>query len=601
MGKSIRWKFVLIYFMLVFIAMVVAGIFIIQYIQEYHFSVASKQLNEMSQFILPQLEAYDSLSENEKQIQNLLDGMQNVGIYNEIYIVSKKDNRIIATTTENEGGFAEEILSFDILIQALNGTLTDEVVRLQVGSDFLRVKDLAVPIMHNELVIGVLYLRMDLHDIFATLNKSVVIIVQSIAISSIFVFMLVFFISQTITGPINDISTRVAKMAQGDFDQVLEVYSDDEIGQLARAFNFLTDRLNISLREISKENSKLETIINSMEDGVLAVDKYGELIHINPKATRLLGLDNNKLTLKSISKQLELDLRFNSILKLYPDGIGSIVKELGNLYVRISFAFYENDSGEKSGIIFLIQDITESQRFEMMRREFVANVSHELKTPLTSIKSYTETLLSGDVDDKETEKVFLGVVNSEADRMGRLVRDLLQLSNFDAKRVDMEFEYHDYVDLIKNSVLKLNMPARDKQQSIDIITNNIDELIGYFDYDRMEQVILNIISNAIKYTQNGGSIKISLDVKKDDNNDIVNIVVSDNGVGISKKHLERIFERFYRVDKGRSRVLGGTGLGLSIAREIVEYHSGIINMTSQVGKGTKVILSIPLNPHNKKG
>ncbi len=592
MKGSIRWKFVLIYFMLIFIAMVVAGIFIIQYIQEYHFSVASRQLQEISNFIMPQLENYDDFDKNSEKIQEFINGIQSIGIYNEIYVINKKNNKIIATTTEMEGENAEDVLSFDLLIEALNGHIGEAMVKVQVDSEKLRVKDLSVPIFHHEKVIGVLYLRMDLHDIFETLNKSVVIIIQSIIISSVFIFILVFFISQSITRPINDISRRVESLAQGDFDQVIEVYSNDEIGKLAQTFNFLTKKLSISLKEISSEKTKLETVFNHMEDGIIAIDSDQNIMHINPKAIDLLQLSQKSNVLEDINKYLNLDLSLDNMLRMYPSGMGIFKKEIQNSYLKFSFASYDNEIGKKRGIIFLIQDVTEIERLEIMRRDFVANVSHELKTPLTSIKSYTETLLSG-VDDLETRELFLGVVNSEADRMGRLVRDLLELSNFDAKRVEMNFEYYDYIELINNCILKVQMIAKEKNQGI-CLDNTYEKLIGYFDYDRMEQVILNILSNAIKYTPNGGDIKIHIELEEKAGTSMINIAVQDTGIGISKKHLDRIFERFYRVDKGRSRAMGGTGLGLSIAREIVQYHHGKIYMTSKVGYGTTVSINLPM-------
>lgn len=573
--------------------MIIAGVFIIQSVQEYHFSMVSKELREISQLVLPQLERYSDLSVSEKEAQKLISGIQDVGIRKEVYVVNKRNNKIIATTTENTGASIENILEFDLLVQAMLGQESQAVVSLQDGIDFFRTKDMAFPIFHGNKITGTLYLRSDLRDIFDTLNKSIVIIVQAIFLSSVFTILLGFFIARTITDPINDITMRVVKLAQGDFDQVVQVHSDDEIGQLAETFNYLTDRLNTSLKEISREKSKLETIIHHMEDGLIAVDRGGEIIHINPKAKDLLHISSEEMDFDHVAQKLNRTLHIDNLIKTYPTWTGTLTEKIENVYVKISFAPYENARGDKNGFVFLIQDITESQRLEAMRREFVANVSHELKTPLTSIKSYTETLLEGALDDEDTAKTFLEVVNSEADRMGRLVRDLLQLSNFDAKRVEMDFEYHDYVDLVKKSALKMDMMAKEKNQVLKVITEK-RKIVGYFDYDRMEQVVLNVLSNSMKYTPEKGQIRIFL--AEDDK--MAKIVVEDTGSGISKKHLNRIFERFYRVDKGRSRHLGGTGLGLSIAKEIVDYHKGKINIDSKVGEGTSVKIVIPLESEN---
>lgn len=594
MFKSIRWKFIVIYFMLVFIAMIIAGVFIIQSIQEYHFDSVTKELSEISELVLPQLERYESLQTNQAGIQDLISGIQDVGISKEVYVINRSNNGIVATTTENTGVSADEVLELNLLLSGLNGRSAESIENIQAGQTVFRTKDMVFPILHEGNVTGVLYLRSDLREIFDTLNKSIVIIIQAIVMSTGFTIILGFFIARTITDPINDVTMRVAKLAQGDFNQVVQVRSDDEIGQLADTFNYLTGRLDTSMREISREKSKLETIINHMDDGLIAVNRDGEIIHINPKAKDFLRIEAHELNYNEIARRIDQGLTLENLIFNSPDWTGSVTEKLDNSYLKISYAPYTNDMGDKNGFVFLIQDITEAQRLEDMRREFVANVSHELKTPLTSIKSYTETILDGMIEDREMTERFLTVVNSEADRMTRLVRDLLQLSNFDARRVDLDFEYHDYVALLKKAVMKLEVTARAKNQEIKFITE-ADEIVGYFDYDRIEQVMLNVLSNAIKYTPENGRIKafISLD------GDFVKVRVDDTGIGISKKHLARIFDRFYRVDKARSRNLGGTGLGLSIAKEIVELHQGEIVIDSKVGSGTSIMIRLPLESDPK--
>jgi len=589
MFKSIRWKFIIIYFMLVFIAMIIAGVFIIQSIQEYHFSNVTKELREISELVLPKLERYDDLASSQDKIEEIIEGVQGVGINKEIYVIDRSNSSIIATTTENEGISADEVLELDLLLSGLNGRSSESIESIQSGSVIFRTKDMIFPVVHTGKVTGALYLRSDLREIFDTLNKSIIIIIQSIVLSSGFTILLGFFIARTITDPINDVTMRVAKLAQGDFNQVVQVRSDDEIGQLADTFNYLTGRLNTSMREISREKSKLETIINHMDDGLIAVDRNGEIIHINPKARGILKIDEHDRDFNEIALRIDRSLVLDNLMFNNPDWTGSLTEQIESSYIKISFAPYTNDEGDKNGFVFLIQDITEAQRLEDMRREFVANVSHELKTPLTSIKSYTETILDGMIDDKEMTQQFLSVVNSEADRMTRLVRDLLQLSNFDARKVDLDFEYHDYVALLKKAIMKVEVTAKSKNQQIKFIAD-VDEVVGYFDYDRIEQVMLNILSNAIKYTPENGRIKAFITQL----DDYVQIRVDDTGIGISKKHLARIFDRFYRVDKARSRNMGGTGLGLSIAKEIVELHQGEIEIDSKVGTGTSILVRIPM-------
>jgi two-component system sensor histidine kinase VicK len=258
--------------------------------------------------------------------------------------------------------------------------------------------------------------------------------------------------------------------------------------------------------------------------------------------------------------------------------------------LKVNFAPFQDEHSNRVGIVFVFQDITESHKLENMRREFVANVSHELKTPITSIKSYTETILEGRVDDPEMQKVFLEVVNTEADRMSRLVSDLLELSNFDSNSIKLKKGPYVITRLMDSCILKIQMTAEQKKQTI-IKKYDLEPIECHFDKDKIEQVVLNILSNAIKYTQSAGQIEVQLRPGASD--ETFDIVISDSGMGIPEEDLDRIFERFYRVDKARSRAHGGTGLGLSIAKEIVEAHQGSIRIDSEVNVGTKVTISLP--------
>jgi two-component system sensor histidine kinase VicK len=257
--------------------------------------------------------------------------------------------------------------------------------------------------------------------------------------------------------------------------------------------------------------------------------------------------------------------------------------------IKVYFAVFTDESKKPEGVIAVLQDITEQQRLENMRKEFVANVSHELRTPLTSIKSYSETLLDGTLDDRETSEKFLGVINSEADRMTRLVKDLLQLSRLDNQQLKWNFEEISLTELVKNTTDRMEMEAKSRRQLLECFVLGEIPCIEA-DYDRLEQVVFNLLGNAIKYTPEEGKITVYIGKIYND----VYFKVVDNGIGIPESDLTRIFERFYRVDKARSREMGGTGLGLSIAKEIVEAHSGVINITSKIGIGTEVTVRLPI-------
>ncbi|MBR5741634.1 MAG: hypothetical protein IKX91_03685, partial [Firmicutes bacterium] len=326
-----------------------------------------------------------------------------------------------------------------------------------------------------------------------------------------------------------------------------------------------------------------------------------QVLLMNPAARNLLGLSVPEGEVFPYSRVEELmgsEVGFDRMWKNAEEGgVRDILDYKGRIF-DLRYDRFKDDENEDAGLILILQDITEQQKAEAMQRDFVANVSHELKTPLTNIKSYTETLLDGAADDPETASRFLSIIDSEADRMNRLVKDLLQLSRLDHKQEKMTMKELDLVPLVRSCIAKIEMTARQKDQTVEgTFPDDLTERV-VMDKDRMEQVIQNVLSNAIKYTQDGGAIRVGIREEKDDaGKNWVLVDVIDNGIGIAESEQARVFERFYRVDKARSRAMGGTGLGLSIARQIMEEHGGTILLTSPgLGLGTTVTLKIPHAP-----
>ncbi|MCK8060891.1 MULTISPECIES: ATP-binding protein [unclassified Fusibacter] len=588
MFKSIRWKFVTIFIMLVLIAIVISGVFIIEFFDQYNKEQNELRLDALSALMLPDLQLYSDLGASRDKINKLIENQEALGFREEIFVM--QNTRIIATSSTNPDIRADQVGDPDLLISGMMGIEKKKIINLQDQSGTLRVMDKVYPIKTKDGISGLLYLRYNLEETDSTIKKAKMIILQSTVLALSITIVLGVIIAQSITGPINDVTEKAFKMARGDFDQYVEVKSDDEIGKLAEMFNHLTRKLKLSLNEISREKNKLEAIVNNMADGLIAVTKLREVLHINPRALDILRANDAKVTkdYDTLVDVLPEVLHFDVLINRHPEWNGNEVVELNGVTYRVRFEPFANEKGEKEGFILIFQDITEHQRLENMRRDFVANVSHELKTPLTSIKSYTETLMDGMVDDHETTQQFLSVINDEADRMGRLVRDLLQLSNYDSSRSSLEVEVNDWVTLVKTVINKMNVHVKSKSQQISLVSDK-ESIRAYFDYDRMEQVITNLISNAIKYTPESGKIKLMV-IEESDN---VVIKITDTGFGIGSEHLSQIFDRFYRVDKARSREQGGTGLGLAIAKEIVELHHGYIDIESEVGTGTTVKLRVP--------
>ncbi|WP_184308025.1 ATP-binding protein [Anaerosolibacter carboniphilus] len=595
MFRSIQWKFITIYFLLVFMAMVIVGVFILQQFEEYHLGVVSGNLERVARnTVLPDLSKINGLDANQNEVQSMIKNWQ-IALSDEISVVNT-DFKIIASSNDSLiGKNVLDIVDEHLLLDGRAGRMAEgrDFVTNQTTGEVTPVKNIIFPIEDaNRKIQGILYFRSDLGNIYTTLENSKDILIEATALALFITVVLGFFIARSVTEPITDVTVKAAKMAKGDFDQVVEVKSDDEIGQLASMFNYLTEKLKDTLSEISSEKSKMETILNYMADGLIAVNMQGHVIHANPSAMKMLNLSKHELICDSyddLIRNLNESLTLDYLSENNPDWEGSEIIRINDSIYQANYAPFKDEKDEKAGIVMVLQDITERQKLDNMRKEFVANVSHELKTPLTSIKSYTETLLDGALENKEMAEQFLKVVDSEADRMTRLVRDLLQLSSLDYKQVKWNKKDYDLVKIVKNSVMKVEMTAKNKSQTLEYISQE-DSMPGYFDSDRIEQVILNIVSNAIKYTPEEGQIKVFLECKE--NQGIIRVV--DNGMGIPKEDIPRLFERFYRVDKARSREMGGTGLGLSIARQIVEAHNGSIRIDSEYGEGTEVIIQLPL-------
>ena len=349
----------------------------------------------------------------------------------------------------------------------------------------------------------------------------------------------------------------------------------------------MTSGLRENLNEVTRQKRQIETILLHMTGGIIAFNMDGSIIHINPAASRLLKISSKDNTFDKIFKDLKLDINMEKIIYLENWTSTEQKINIDEIYLNIFFAPFKDENDRPAGVMVLIQDITEHVKLDNMRKEFVADVSHELKTPLTSIMGYAETLATTEYD-KDLQEKFLNVITSEAVRMTKLVNDLLTLSKFDNDKTDWERTEFDLGELVKQCQENLQIEMDKKKQKVEcFVTANVPSV--YADKDGIERVVLNILSNSIKYTGEGGTIKIYVGFVYND----AYIKVIDNGIGIPEKDLNRIFDRFYRVDKARTRAMGGTGLGLSIAKEILDKNGGRIDIKSKVHKGTEVVITIP--------
>ncbi len=406
---------------------------------------------------------------------------------------------------------------------------------------------------------------------------SVVFLVIAIAVAM--------YLSKFVIYPINKLIKGADKITEEDKKKGKRAKNNE-------AFGFMTTELKEKLSKISTQKNQIETILLHMTDGIIAFNRKGEIILINPAAKKFLSIGPEDNNFEDIFKKFNLNINIEKIIYLENWTSTEQRIQVEDKYVKVFFAPFKNESERPDGVIAVIQDITEHVKLDNMQKELVADVSHELKTPITSIMGYADTLLGGEYD-KETQDKFLNVIATEARRMAKLVTDLLTLSRYDNNKKSTQKEKFDLGDLVKKCQDKLAIEIKKKNHTVNcFVTADVPPV--YADKYDIERVVLNILTNSIKYTKEGGEIKIYVGFVYND----AYIKIFDNGIGIPEEDLSRIFERFYRVDKARTREMGGTGLGLSIAKEILDKNGGSIDIKSVVGQGTEVVVKIPTKVEN---
>lgn len=583
MFKSIQWKLVLLYLLLVIFLITIIGVLLLRQVENLYYDNFEKGIKtSMSATGFSNINIdVDNLDALKSRV-NSYSGMFLIdGIVRNIYILDNFGTVKYGSYLPPQDIDKKQITTSNIM-KAMLGQVGD-VINLKGDLDY------AQPVITKDANKYVVYITDNKADLVNSLNRIKKAILASAALALLLSTIIGFLFARTITVPIKNLAQKARLIADGDFEQRIEAKSEDEIGELTKDFNHMAAELKETLNEIGNEKSKVEAILMHMTDGVMAFDINGNIIHINPAAQNILKSDFSDKSFDEVFLKLDADVTLGEFIYLDDSLVKERKIELGKTFIKLYFVSFKSESGETGGIIVVLQDITDQQKLDNMRREFVANVSHELRTPLTTIKSYVETLLDGALDDRETSNQFLEVIETETDRMTRLVKDLLQLSKMDYQQAEWKSEHVSLDNLIRELVKKISIEAKNKNQTLEyFMTSSVPDVTA--DRDKIEQVLLNIISNSIKYTQEGGTISVYLGQVHSE----AYVKVVDNGMGIPKKDLPRIFERFYRVDKARTREFGGTGLGLSIAKEIIEAHGGSIAIDSEIGKGTEVVINLPV-------
>ena len=597
--QSVQAKIIIIYVLLILIAMQLIGVYFVNTLDSYFKRDFSDSRNKQAYLLAEYVEDYlreaqeGREGDNKKTISDLNDFVNNLFALSNMEIQVIDANGIVLTTsmTGHQDVVGKKNTQKEVSL-ALQGIRDNE--RMFTDIDGIRKMVIAKPVGSGAKVLGAIYIVASMEDLYETMGRINRILISGTFIALALTALLGVILSHTITNPIKEITKQAKLVAEGNFNQQVPVVGQDEIGQLGQTFNFMTSRLKEALALNEEEKEKLASILLNMNDGVIATDNQGLIILVNRRAMQMLGLKQEDALQKHISEMIGIPEEQIAQYAMSDNNTTTLHHELAGgeerVTFRISFSPIHRRGKGVTGTIVVLHDVTEQEKMELSRREFVANVSHELRTPLTTIKSYLEALDDGALEEPQLARRFISVARNETERMIRLVSDLLHLSRLDSRQEKLVRESVNVYEMLEDVADRFSFQLQQKNIRIGMeIAPGLPEVSA--DRDRIDQVLDNLVSNAIKSMPDGGSILIKAGLSEKNQ---LEVSIHDNGIGIQKKGQERIFERFYRVDKARSRSMGGTGLGLSIAREIIKAHGGTIGLESEVNVGTTVTFTLPI-------
>ena len=583
--KQLRFVILIMLIMLLLITslMAVVGAFLMTSVTNFYiddfYAQMSEVFGESNAAFVSSLREEAAQEDGAVRLQAMLEaysGTLSIDSRNRNYYILDGRSGEVLSSSNDDGELLEQT---ENILTARNGEVGDHS---DLAASYM---DVAIPISGGDNSF-IIYIR-DSRTTVSSLNSELLfIILQALLVGLLVSVLLSFLLAKTMIDPIEKLTEGAERIATGDFDETLAVESTDEIGVLTTTFNDMASVLHSTLEAVENERNKLDTLFLHMSDGVVAYDGSGRLIHCNPAACELLNRTADECV---YSELFESICPFSHVITMQRSDYVEGELSVGERSVELYFAPFSDE--ESGGVLIVLHDVTEQRKTEEHRKEFVANVSHELRTPLTNVRSYAETIReAGDDLSRETENDFLDVVISETDRMTHIVQDLLTLSKIDYGKMEMNISRFPFLKAVQSvyDAAKLNAEQNHHHTMTLTCDGPIPDVNG--DRERIEQVIMNIVSNAIKYTPDGGHIRVTAGSE----GETVWMEVADDGIGIPEADRSRIFERFYRVDKARSRESGGTGLGLSIATEIVQRHHGTLTLVDRPGPGTTVRLELPI-------
>lgn len=593
--QSVQFKLVIMYLLLIIVAMQVIGAYFVRELEgQLEKNFQDSITNSITLLDYNAREEIIKNSDNSVKLQNdirelLVDYSRASSNLIEVRIVDDK-GKILGTSNLNNQGIVGQKSNDPLVKRTLSlGTTSENKIYKDESNKNNRVWVNVSSIKNKGQVIGAIYLVADIESVYKQVDDITNIFITGTLIAMIITAVLGILLSRTITKPIVEMKRQAYAMARGNYSRKVKVYGVDEIGELADSFNTLTKRVQEAQAMTEGERRKLSSVLAYMTDGVIATDRRGKVILINTPAEKMLRVKHESANGRSIIDVLDIGdtYQFEDLMEVD----GSLTMDRSTLdkpYVlRANFSVIQRETGFNNGVIAVLHDITDQEKVDQERRDFVSNVSHELRTPLTSMHSYLEALSDGAWEDKEIAPRFLEVTQNETERMIRLVNDLLKLSRMDGGREQLEKSFVNFTDFFNHIIDRFEMMKKETIMFKRHIPR--EPVIIEIDEDKVMQVLDNIISNANKYSPDGGRISFYLKKFEDE----IEVSIADEGLGVPDEDLANVFDRFFRVDKARSREMGGTGLGLAIAREVIEAHGGRIWAERNKNKGTIIKFTLP--------
>lgn len=591
MCRSIRTKLIITYLIVILASMLVTGVYLTNIIEGYYLKRLSSELNSNALLIRELVRGGLMSGEGTASLDPLADDLGR-NLHARVTIIAR-DGKVLGDS-DGDPAHMENHIDRPEIQEALSkgvGTATRHSTTLLRDMKYVAVPVIGEGERAGELL-GFVRVAVPLTEVTGALRQMRKAILHASLLSLFLAFLLGSSLTRGITRSLREMKEIAHKMASGDFRTRIHIRGGDELAELSETFNHMADQLQATIAEISDRKNKMEAILKDMADAVIASDEKGRIILFNPAAERMFGVEEREVAGSYVLEAVrshELDGLIKRSLTT-----GSAQMEELHLYspaekfLRAHTTPLRDGRGGVGGVVTVVQDITELRKLERVRAEFVSNASHELRTPVTAIKGFVDTLLDDPSQDPETVRKFLDIIGKQTDRLARLIKDLLDLTKIESRRSEISKRPVNIREVAEESVSMLAPQARAKAITVELaIPEDFPQVPA--DPDMLSEVFMNLLDNAIKYTPDGGRVTVGGEASEA----FVTIWVKDTGIGIPAQHLSRVFERFYRVDKARSRELGGTGLGLAIVKHIVERHGGSVSVESEVGRGSTFVFTLP--------